>query len=292
MKIQTFSILAGTAACNARCPFCISRMTPLNGVEAGAPPLKKQRFLQACRFAKMSGVSTVMFTGKGEPTLYPQQIDEFFELLQPFHFGLVELQTNGIRIWQKKDFFREALARWQRQGLTTVAISVVSHDPETNRRIYLPKSESYIDLPGLIGFLHEADISVRLSVTMTRDTMDTIDSFLAMIDFARNNQVEQLTFRPVNAPDTSHIDQAALEWTKDKFCRPEFYEEIVRRVEADGTKLLELMHGARVYDFFGQNVCLANCLTRSDDPEQIRQIIYFPDGRLRYDWVLPGAILF
>ncbi len=31
MKIQTFSIVAGSEACNARCPFCISKMTVPNG---------------------------------------------------------------------------------------------------------------------------------------------------------------------------------------------------------------------------------------------------------------------
>ena len=32
MKIQTFSIVAGTEACNAKCPFCVSKMTPNCGI--------------------------------------------------------------------------------------------------------------------------------------------------------------------------------------------------------------------------------------------------------------------
>lgn len=28
MKIQTLSVVAGTEACNARCPFCVTGMTP------------------------------------------------------------------------------------------------------------------------------------------------------------------------------------------------------------------------------------------------------------------------
>ena len=38
MRIQTFSILAGSEACNARCPFCISKMTPPLGVDARSTP--------------------------------------------------------------------------------------------------------------------------------------------------------------------------------------------------------------------------------------------------------------
>ena len=59
----------------------------------------------------------------------------------------------------------------------------------------------------------------------------------------------------------------------------------------NGTKLLELPHGAIVYDVNGQNVCFSNCLTRTDNPENIRQLIFFPDGHLRYDWEYKGAIL-
>jgi len=44
-----------------------------------------------------------------------------------------------------------------------------------------------------------------------------------------------------------------------------------------------------VYDLNGQNVCLTNCLTGSSDPDNTRQIIYFPDGRIMYDWRFPGA---
>jgi hypothetical protein len=54
---------------------------------------------------------------------------------------------------------------------------------------------------------------------------------------------------------------------------------------------MRLPHGADVYDFRGQNVCLNNCLTPPNS-EEIRQIIFFPDGHLRYDWVYEGAIIF
>ena len=77
MKIQTFSILAGSEACNARCPFCISKMTPPSGVELKEPKVNWRNFRKACLLAKQSGVTTAMFTGKGEPTLFPKQITKF-----------------------------------------------------------------------------------------------------------------------------------------------------------------------------------------------------------------------
>jgi len=267
-------------------------MTPLNGVTPKAPPLKTQRFLQACRFAKSTGVSTVMITGKGEPTLYPDQITEFMDKLEPFNFGLVELQTNGSKIQEDHERFAPLLRQWQKGGLTTINISIVSADQEKNRQIYFPKRDKYFDLPNLIEFLHSIDLSVRLAVTITSDTMNSIEEFKNTVDFATANNVEQLTFRPVNAPSKSYIDQDVYNWTVKNFCTDEFYAEINNYVKENGTKLLEIMHGATVYDLAGQNVCLTNCLTRHHSPEQIRQIIYFPDGKLRYDWELSGAIIF
>jgi hypothetical protein len=39
----------------------------------------------------------------------------------------------------------------------------------------------------------------------------------------------------------------------------------------------------------GGDECIGNCLTGSTDPDNTRQIIYFPDGRIMYDWRYPGA---
>ncbi len=54
---------------------------------------------------------------------------------------------------------------------------------------------------------------------------------------------------------------------------------------------MTLMHGAVGYDVGGQNVCLTDCLTLDASNEDIRQLIFFPDGRLGYDWQYEGAVL-
>jgi hypothetical protein len=48
-----------------------------------------------------------------------------------------------------------------------------------------------------------------------------------------------------------------------------------------------------VFDYKGQNVCLSNCLTHEPytDKSVMRNLIFFPDGHLRYDWEYQGAIL-
>lgn len=54
---------------------------------------------------------------------------------------------------------------------------------------------------------------------------------------------------------------------------------------------MTLAHGAVVFDLDGQNLCLNQCLTVQPDAEEMRNLIFFPDGHLRYYWQYPGAIL-
>src|SRR5258708_843709 len=66
MKIQTFTIVAGSLACDARCPFCVAEMTPAHGTTLTLPAPNWRNFEKACQLALMSGVTTVLITGKGE----------------------------------------------------------------------------------------------------------------------------------------------------------------------------------------------------------------------------------
>ncbi|KKK54494.1 hypothetical protein LCGC14_3084160, partial [marine sediment metagenome] len=66
MKIQTFSIVVGGKKCNANCPYCVSKMTgETEGCTDRIEDINVRNFHKACQFAKMSGVNTVLLTGKG-----------------------------------------------------------------------------------------------------------------------------------------------------------------------------------------------------------------------------------
>lgn len=289
MKIRTFSIIAGSEACNARCPFCISKMTPPLGVELKEPEVNWRNFNIACRLAKSAGVTTAMLTGKGEPTLFPKQVVEFIRRLGEHQFPLIELQTNGIPIAEGRvnDY---ALGTWYEHGLTTVAISIVHWLPERNREIYLPYKKDYIDLPGVIAKLHKIGLSVRLACTMLKGYVSTPIEVHGLVEFAREHGVEQLTIRPVAQPDKSRDDEAAS-WTAARAISPEMVMTIGRWARDNGTLVLRLPHGAEVYDVGGQNLCLTDCLTVKPDLEEMRNLIFYPDGHLRYAWQHPGAII-
>ena len=97
MKISTLTVIVGTTACNAKCPYCVSKMTPACGVDTPCEP-NYRNFGIACRFARDAGVSTVLLTGKGEPTLSPDSVTYYVDRSHDSGFPFIELQTNGIRL--------------------------------------------------------------------------------------------------------------------------------------------------------------------------------------------------
>lgn len=287
MKIQTFSVLVGSAACNAHCPYCVAKMTPRQGVVLKLSRINWRNFIIGCRFVRENGVSTVLLTGKGEPTLFPEQISAFLNRLQGFPF--IELQTNGIQLFQNKGKYRHYLEDWYKIGLTTIAISVVHYDNARNRENFQPKGR-YMDLVGLIKYLHKFGFSVRLSCIMLRGGIDRVEEVKKLADFAKKNKVEQLTVVPVRAPEKS-ASQKVKKWVEAHQLSTDEQVRIKCFLGVEGKKLLPLAHGATVYDLHGQNVCLSDCLTENPSTEEVRQLIFFPDGHLRYDWQYPGAIL-
>ena len=290
MRIQTLSIVAGSEACNARCPFCVSKMTVSHGLGLHEPEVNWRNFRKACQLAAQSGVTTAMLTGKGEPTLFPGQITSYLEAMADFGFPLLELQTNGILLVQQRERYAPHLQRWYELGLSTVAVSIMHADAERNREIYLPHQDHYVDLPALIDLLHQAGLSVRLACIMAGGYVDSVAEVRDLVAFARAHRVEQLSVRPVARPGQSR-DEATAAWTAAHQLPAGAERAIAEWAAAAGTRLMTLAHGAVVYDVDGQNLCLTDCLTIQPATEDLRQLIFFPDGHLRYDWQYPGAIL-
>lgn len=291
MKIQTFSIIAGSEACNARCPFCVSKMTPSCGLnELKEPYVNWRNFKIACLLAKQSGVTTAMFTGKGEPTLFPDQISRYLDSMAPYEFPLIEMQTNGLMLMQHERKYASYLEAWNIRGMTTIAISIVHFEPSANKVIYLANRSDYIDLPRLIDKLHNFGFSVRLTCIAAKDYIDSSEKLQKLVEFAKKNRVEQLTLTPVNKPEHPE-HQEAWDWTNAHHLRPEQIEDIQNYLHQNGTAIMKLSHGAVVFDLFGQNICLNNCLNVQPEAEEMRNLIFFPDGHLRYYWQYAGAVL-
>lgn len=343
MKITTLSIVAGSLACQARCPFCVARMTPANNMTNKLPAVNWRNFKKACLLAKTGGATTVLITSKGEPTLFPDQVTQYLENLWPFEFPIIEMQTNGIAIVEEK-VTEEQLSKWYALGLTTVAISIVHYDPAKNHAIYLPDrkpkpvqppaavdttsatgseskdvgkitalpvlpdvslgarlterasqgaQEGYIDLPKLFKLLQNPSrrFSIRLTCIAADGYIDSADELKNLLAFAAHNKIEQVSLTPVNKPFDAD-DKEAFDWVSKNYLKPNQLESITNYLAAEGHVVRMLPHGATVYDVHGQNLNLSNCLTRDTKPDEVRSLIFFPDGHVRTNWDLSGSLLF
>ena len=252
------------------------------------PTINVGRFNTACRIVDQArdGLVNVLLTGKGEPLLYPDMITQYLDHLN-FRFPLIDLQTNGILL--KHDL----LQRWGDMGLGVVCISIAHYLPQRSNE--LMGIEPGFNFYETIDLIHKTGLSVRLNCTMLKSGVHTLRGALKLIERCQSFGVEQLTLREVDMPGVIKSTPQA-ERVREYVLSEKPYggtsEAIRGQLEAKGAvPLLHLPHGAIVYDFHGQNVCLNNCLTSMTDPNDMRQIIFFPDGRIMYDWKYPAARL-
>lgn len=290
MKIQTFTVVSGSAACNAACPFCVSKMTGIRAIGYKPLPVNWRNFDKACRIAQLNGITTVLMTGKGEPTLFPDQLTEYFRHLQKYDFPILELQTNGILLMEQEERYDKYLKEWSGLGLSIISISIVHYDPEKNRANYVPGRKSYPDLGKLIEKLHRFGFSVRFSVVLIKDHIDTPKEVKKMVEAASKWGVEQVSLRPVAAPERSESERYKTD-TVNLMLTPKKIANINSWLEKDGRLLLSYGHNSRIFDVKGQNVCLTDALTIKPSTDDIRQMIFFPDGHIRFDWQYQGAII-
>ena len=288
MKISTFTVVCGGRECNAKCPYCVSKMTKgVGACNCSVDDINIRNFRKACLFAKQSGVSTVLLTGVGEPLLYASHVQTYLQLLEKFEFPFIELQTNGIEL---EKFSIGALPLWYTMGLNTVSLSVVSQWDEDNRSIFGSKWKT---LKENIKLLHSKGLSVRISCIMLDGYVDSVTRVLEMIDFCKRHKAEQLTCRAVGMPGDSK-NRTISNWVMQHMLEPGTEREIADYFarNINSTLLLTLPHGANVYDYDGQNISINNCLTHSPNPDSVRQLIFAADGHLRFSWEHAGAIIF
>lgn len=304
MKIQTMSVVVGSKACNAKCGYCISKQTPMQGFNPDDEIINWRNFNIALNLAKMSGVTTVLLTGKGEPTLYPDQIINYLMKIKG-NIPFVELQTNGILLEEiigklpvttEKSFTEinlmaiDSLREWYGLGLTTVCISMVHYDSAKNRLVYQPNKETgYMNLDKVIENILSAGLMVRLSCVGLGGFIDSRDELDNLIEFAKAKGCKQLTYRPMHAVGNVHND--VTEWISQHSISKERLADLQAFVESRGTEVLKLSHGATIYDVDGQNLCWTNAMENKKTEDDMRQIIFFPDGKISYRWDFEGAIL-
>lgn len=272
-----------TNKCNADCPYCIVKQTPemCNNYD----DFNIRRLPNAIQYTKNLGVQTCKITGKGEPTLNPARLKNILYVITD-SFPIVELQTNGFTL-------EDLLINWNfgidNTNVTTISISCNHYLQERNTILFRNSSYSgWLNTTKLINLASHYGFTVRLSCTLIKGYIDSFKKIKEFIDYFKTCPVDQFSFIPVG----SYGDNEYAKWSEEHGILYSEERRIYNDLKTNGTILYEYNWGGTVFDYEGNNVYFANCLTEPKPDKETRQLIYYPDGHLRYSWTHKGAIIF
>ncbi|MFH1047136.1 MAG: hypothetical protein V1738_02435 [Patescibacteria group bacterium] len=298
MSVQCLSLVVGTKACNAKCPFCISQQTGFEQLGHGRE--RHINFInleEACVMCGTARPPTLLLTGKGEPTLYPNEITQYLEWFKDRSFAPKELQTNGLALGRLardgtsgvKGLDQVTLRYWRSLRLGVIALSVVSINDKANATVY---HRDYPPLAETLRYLRSFGFTIRLCVMMMDGWgfVSNAKQLKKVVRFCRDNDVGQLTARPITKAYTADCSLQA-KYIQARGLPINTSEQLYKDVSQIATPLFRLDHGATVFDWDGQNVCLSNCLTSDFDsaPGDHRSLIVFPNGMVTTRWDHPEA---
>jgi len=277
MKANNLTISVPYMGCDKNCPYCVSKCT--GSLEANSSAMLRN-FPKVLSLARMSQVSSVLITGKGEPCL---NIGSVLDWTHKFKEFPVELQTNGI--WLSKN--PDMVAELSSNGMNVIALSI-----DTLRT----------DQSKLAKAIHDAGMLLRICFNVTNDKhlrranqKGVIVPFDDIFYLARMWGADQLTLRKIVAPNyKKETDQS--KWIKEN-CNTDVYNRLQTRMmlmcEEQGHFLRRLPYGAEVWDLHGTAVSYSNyCIQDNNNTEDIRSLIFQEDGHVYTSWNSEASKLF
>ena len=271
LKAENLTISVPNAGCDKNCPYCVSRMT---GYVTNDYPKMKRNVRKVITVAGAAEVTSVLFTGKGEPMLAYQ---ELIELARLFCFWPLELQTNGILLAGGDDSLLSGLYD---AGLDVIAVSIDgARELETYRDLF-----SRIKRAGMIS---------RITVNIT-DLLVGI-TFSDLLDYCRENSITQFTLRRIVTPENPK-DTATARWIAHH-AHDEDYRSVMDQARAwvstHGKLIRTLNHGVEVYDCGGVSFSYSDyCIQERNLGDNIRSLVFLEDGHLYTSWNSSASILF
>jgi len=246
--------------------------------------LNEGKLHKAFAYVERLGVSTVLITGRGEPTLYFEKLLRIVELANEYNM-IVELQTNGVAPYLE---WTENEQIWQLQyaGLDTIAISLASLDRAINNNIM--RCSTSFDVTGVVAKLSKF-FTTRVTYMLSRlngPEIKTSQWFVEQIMAAQILGAKQITFRTIGTSAECN-NKKVVDWI-NKYADKQNYSWCFDEI---GTNLWDFDWNGRVYDVSGMSVCISDCLDDRVEIKQPRSFIF--DGQhLRYSWQYKGALIF
>jgi len=225
--------------------------------------------------AQAAQVSTILFTGKGEP--FMNYADVLF-FLKNFREYWTEIQTNGI--WLENNI--EKLKEIKKFGLNVIAISI---DNLSDMDVLLFQK---IKTNGMIS-------RVTFNITKYLNGGAPV-TFQSLIDVCKKCDIHQMTLRNIVIPDYIEKENKQTAWIRENV-DPAMYktlrEEMINSCEKDGYLLRDLEYGSKVFDYKGIAVSYSDyCIQDHNNGKDIRSLIFKEDGHVYTNWASDASVLF
>lgn len=309
LKAQSISFqVSNRTHCNARCKFCISRLTP--NVEN-----TNLRELQLCdlrddvpkglNLAARMGATHAILTGKAEPTQEdPDYVHGLIKVCSDHGF-LVDMHTNGFLLHNNRNDF--TLEELRDSGLTMITFSIAHHDIGINKEL-MGVSVNY---PYLILEAAKLGLLVRCSLVLCQSGIATPEDAAAYIHCMGELGAHMVVMRKLWTPSTySEKNKEVFEWNQKNVVPLHLVSNKFRDVAVYGPswedwkkhpfyELAPLPWGASVYGMegcftdpeHGVNVTFAECDTNDSGPV-LKSIVQKPNGHGYRNWDFNANILY
>jgi len=281
----TISVPSADPRCDKNCPYCVAKLT---GLMESNTSLMFRNLEKVKAVAKAAGVTSVLFTGKGEPVL---NLDFVRSVAEHFREFPLEIQTNGVQLLKSlapenwlpvtpHGEYDDLVLRLDRAGFNVIALSM---DNDRQFSQYIP----------LIKRINHFGMVVRLTVNLTKK-LDR--SAAQLVSYCIENGVRQLTLRRIVSPE-HHVDPEVAKWIEDNGLSDEEYGGVVYNLERllrkRGRKIRTLNEGTELWDLEGISIAHSDyCVQERAEAGGIRSLVFQEDGHLYTSWNSPASILF
>jgi len=272
LKAENLAISVPSVGCDKNCPYCISRMT---GYLPSDPTLVEWNLAKVLRVAEMAEVTSILFTGKGEPVLNIQLLGSLMQ--QCSTWWPLELQTNGVHLYKNLidvDWLRS-------RGLNVLALSM---DNPQQFKDYVP----------LIDHANKLSLVVRLTVNIT-NRLENKFTFTQLVNYCSQHRVRQLTLRKIVAPEVP-FDQQTAKWIEAN-APTSLYDSMIseatKLIKTEGRLIRQLNNGVNIYDINDVSFSHSDyCIQERSLGNNVRSLVYQEDGHLYTSWSSKASILF
>ena len=274
LKAENLTISLPNNGCNKNCPYCISKMTGYveNNYERMIENAEKVKSV-----ARAAEVTSILFTGKGEPLLSLEELECFCKIFRDFP---LEIQTNGISLCNNPSL----LHKLDGFGINVVAISI-------DGLSQLGKFDEVFRMINYVGMISR--VTLNLTNKVMEKMPEPIDDLIAV---CKALGIRHLTFRRVIAPERPQ-DIKVAKWveqntpTSREFLR--FSDKLSGLLAGKGKLIRSLNSGVTIWDMEGVSVSRSDyCIQERDCGGDLRSLVFLEDGHLYTSWNSRASVLF